>query len=588
MTQSMVENCGIAVPMGVLRCATWSGFLLAALAVGCGESARSAATGAAPAHGDADACQDTPGTCPTPFRLPLGDYAQVELRGDFRDGGWVDGQPLGIDGGAWTATLDLQAGSTIRYKFLVDGSRWVTDPANPRAEPDGVGGENSVLTAACVPARCLAETPNHETPATGGSPITSSGTSSSTSSGGVGGGPPVASEGDFDWRSAVMYFVFVDRFRNGDPSNDAPVPGVESRANYQGGDWQGVIQAIDSGYFADLGVNALWLTVPMDNPNDPGAGFDGHDYSGYHGYWPSDLNAPEEHFGTLERLQELVSKAHAHGLKVLFDYAMNHVHKSSPLFAEHADWFWPLDFDGKHCVCGQGCDWNDPTDQKRCWFTDYLPDWNFQNGNARAFSVDNAIQWAKDTGADGFRLDAVKHIELSWVSDLRARATSELEPDTKSRFYMVGETFESGNRDFIRSFVSPDLLDGQFDFPLRGQLVEKLLLRWGSMFDLESFVASNDSFYPGVMSTFLGNHDLARIIHLAEDAPPWGPWDNGGDAPWLHPPALPSERSAFERVAVAFTFLFTTPEIAETRSPQNPLPRCPLSSRSIYLCQPPA
>ena len=49
---------------------------------------------------------------------------------------------------------------------------------------------------------------------------------------------------------------------------------------------------------------------------------------------------------------------------------------------------------------------------------------------------------------------------------MRARANGELAWDQP--FYMVGETFD-GNRDLIKSYVNPDtMLDGQFDFPLRG------------------------------------------------------------------------------------------------------------------------
>ena len=39
---------------------------------------------------------------------------------------------------------------------------------------------------------------------------------------------------------------------------------------------------------------------------------------------------------------------------------------------------------------------------------------------------------------------------------------------------MVGETF-TGDRDLIDYYVDPSMLDGQFDFPLRMELVDKLL-----------------------------------------------------------------------------------------------------------------
>ena len=284
-------------------------------------------------------------------------------------------------------------------------------------------------------------------------------------------------------------------------------------------------------------------------------GTDGHLYTGYHAYWPSDLDAVEEHFGTLETLTQLVEAAHARGIKVVLDYAMNHVHSDNPLFTSNPDWFWPLDYNGAQCVCGQGCDWNDGYEQKRCWFTDYLPDWNFTNDQARAFSVNNAVEWIEKTGIDGFRLDAVKHIELEWLLDLRTRVAEEIETATGERFYMVGETFESGDRDLIKSFVGPDRLDGQFDFPLRAVLVETLLRRSGTMNDLDSFLTTNDGYYSGIMSTFIGNHDIARVIHTALDQP-WGAWDNGD--PWGAPPGLPDYGAPFERVALGFTFLYTT------------------------------
>jgi len=476
-----------------------------------------------PAAGDDDCVEaDTP--CPVVFRFPLDGAHTVELRGDFAPDGWDVGVPLQIDGTEFRTEVAVAEGTTIAYKFVVNGSEWVNDPLNPDSEPDGVGGVNSVVTASCGYQICPVDE------------------------------PPLI-PGAFDWRSAVMYFVFVDRFNNGDSDNDASVSGVESQADYQGGDWAGVIAKIEEGYFEQLGVNALWLTVPMDNTSNAGLGFDGHMYSAYHGYWPVDLDAVEERFGTLDTLNQLVEAAHARGIKVLLDYAMNHVHADNPLVSQNPDWFWPLDYNGQSCVCGIGCDWNDDYENKRCWFTDYLPDWNFQNAAARAYSVDNALSWIAKTGVDGFRLDAVKHIELDWLLDLRARVAAEVEPATGEHFYMVGETFESADRDLIKYYVGPDRLDGQFDFPLRAVLVETLLRRSGTMYDLDAFLATNDDYYPGVMSTFIGNHDIARVIHTAEDQP-WGAWDNGD--PWNSPPSLPSYAAPFERLAVAFTLLFTT------------------------------
>lgn len=499
-------------------------------ALGCGAGSSDNSSGGSGAGG-APPCTPIGSTCAMSFSFPLSNESSVELRGDFAAGAWEQGVPMEIDAGSWRVTIQAPAGEVVRYKFFVNGKDWVLDPANPNVEDDGLGSQNSVKAVECA------------------NPICEEG------EGGQGAG---VAPGAFDWRSAVLYFVFVDRFKNGDVTNDNPVAGVETPANYQGGDYAGLLETIESGYFEELGVNALWLTVPMDNPNLIGPGADGHAYSAYHGYWPSDLQKVEEHFGDMALLKQVIAAAHDRGIKVLFDYAMNHVHESNPLFTEQPGYFWSLDFEGRYCVCGDGCSW-DGYEGRRCWFRDYLPDWNFQSAEARAASVDNAMWWIKETGVDGYRLDAIKHIETVWVEDLRKRVNAEVD-QTQGRFYMVGETFETGNRDVIRQYVGEDLLDGQFDFPLRGAVVENILRRQGTMFDLDNFLATNDTYYPGVMSTFIGNHDIARVIQTALDSP-WGTWDNGGDSNWNNPPGQPPSRSPYERVGLGFTFIFTTPGV---------------------------
>jgi len=341
------------------------------------------------------------------------------------------------------------------------------------------------------------------------------------------------------------------------------VANVATEANYQGGDLKGVLDKIEEGYFTDLGVNILWLTAPIDNADSSGYGVDGHDYAAYHGYWPKELDQVEARVGTMDDLRKVVDAAHARGIRVVLDYVMNHVHTESSVFRDHPDWFWPLELPGGgQCTCGGGCSWAGE-EGRRCWFVPYLADFNFNNPAARSFSVDNAIQWIVDSGVDGYRLDAVKHIETQWILDLRSRIRSEIEPVSGERFYMVGETFD-GDRGLIGSYVDPDtMLDGQFDFPLRAKLVSILLRREGSMSDLASFISDNDTFYgPGsIMGTFIGNHDLPRAVHIAEDWSMFEPWDAGTSRGWYDRPSLPDYASPFERLAVAYTFLMTSPGI---------------------------
>jgi glycosidase len=355
-----------------------------------------------------------------------------------------------------------------------------------------------------------------------------------------------------------MYFALIDRLNDGDPSNNATVTGAEFPGQYQGGDFKGIQQKIEAGYFTDLGINTIWITSPLDNTWTAYRGSDGHMYSGYHGYWPKDATLIDSHYGTEQDLKDMIASAHAHGINILIDYVMNHVTIDSPTYIQNPGWFWPDDNgQGGNCVCGQGC----PTFNTVCWFDTFLPTFDMLNGDARRWSVANAITWAKELGIDGFRLDAVKQVETVWFTDTRARANAEVAWDQK--FYMVGETFD-GNRDLIKSYVDPNtMLDGQFDFPLRGAVLGTLLHRSGAMSDLSGFVASNDTYYgPGsVMSTFLGNHDVPRAIEHALDTPMFDPWDGGKSDAWSNQPSLPASSNPFQRLAVAYTFLFTSPGI---------------------------
>jgi glycosidase len=271
----------------------------------------------------------------------------------------------------------------------------------------------------------------------------------------------------------------------------------------------------------------------------------------------------DSHVGSEAEMRALVDAAHARGIKVILDYAMNHVHSESPLYQDHADWFWPNDNgQGGNCVCGDGCDW-EGEQGRRCWFRDYLPDFNFTNPDALAWSVNNAVTWAKNTGVDGYRLDAVKHIESSWIYNLRTRVREEIESQTGESFYMVGETY-SPDIGLISSYVDPlTQLDGQFDFPLRAELSRTILRRDGSLVDLANFMASSSGAYhpQSVMSTFIGNHDLPRAIHIAEDTPMFGDWDSGQSRAWDNRPTQPNYKAPYERLAMAFTFLMTSPGV---------------------------
>ena len=78
----------------------------------------------------------------------------------------------------------------------------------------------------------------------------------------------------FSWDNASVYFVLTDRFYNGDTSNDhsygRSVGEVDAdnyatrQGTFHGGDLKGLTDKLEEGYFDKLGINAIWITAPMN------------------------------------------------------------------------------------------------------------------------------------------------------------------------------------------------------------------------------------------------------------------------------------------------------------------------------------
>lgn len=76
------------------------------------------------------------------------------------------------------------------------------------------------------------------------------------------------------------------------------------------GDINGIIQKLD--YFKEIGVNLLWLTpiyVSLQNDN-------GYDVADYYNVNPD--------YGTMENVENLITKADKLGIKIMFDMVLNH------------------------------------------------------------------------------------------------------------------------------------------------------------------------------------------------------------------------------------------------------------------------
>ncbi len=348
----------------------------------------------------------------------------------------------------------------------------------------------------------------------------------------------------------TLYFAIIDRFMNGVRENDAPVPDprLHRLANYLGGDLEGLGFALDEGYFERLGIDALWVSPPFEGPAKAYAdALPPHRlFSGYHGYWPLTLSRIDPRLGTAAALRRLADRARAKGMLLLLDVVFKHVHEESDLPRRHPEWFGSAKLpDGRANI--RLYDEHPLT----TWFDAFLPAFDFGNAACRTHLAAEGAALRAKYGLDGFRLDAVKHIPAPFFAELR-RA---LEAAGGKPPLLLGETI--ADRATITSYIGPDLLDGQFDFPLYHAIVPALATESRGMNTLlASLDASAREYPPGaVMSNLLGNHDFPRFLAYADGDVAEN--EDGRERAYDAEPVAVDRASSHEKLRLAFSLLFS-------------------------------
>jgi len=372
-------------------------------------------------------------------------------------------------------------------------------------------------------------------------------------------GKPVDNESPKSWYDAIIYSLMIDRFHNGDPSNDNPVKhdSLFTSANYNGGDFQGIINKINEGYFNQLGINTFWISPIVDNTNNAYREYPAPHryYTGYHGYWPISLQGVEEHFGDMNLAKELISKSHQNGIKVLLDFVANHVHEEHPLWKENRDWFGVLELpDGRKNLRL----WDEY--RLTTWFEPYMPSFDF-TGSKEALETmtDNAIWWLKETNADGFRHDAVKHVPNEFWRLLTKKIKEQIEIPDRTQVYQIGETF--GGYDLISSYVSNGQLNSQFNFNLYDTAIPVFLDTESSFELLDNQMQKTFQVY-GVnhlMGNLVSSHDKIRYMAYAD-----GDLEiNDGRASeiaWTNPPKVDNP-SSYDKLKLHLAYILTIPGV---------------------------
>ena len=377
----------------------------------------------------------------------------------------------------------------------------------------------------------------------------------------------------------MIYFVMIDRFANGDLSNDhggmsggASIDGFNPKDTgfYHGGDLAGLKSKIP--YIKSLGFTAIWVTPVV---RQLAVARDGSG-AAYHGYWGAGFDQVDSHLGTMAEFKDFVSSAHESGLQVVLDIVVNHTAdviklqrsweyvplEQKPYLALSGSTYKPFNVE---TLSGSP---NFPTlDQlsetesfpkvpsvpvglenikSPAWLNDLK---NYHNRGDSMFQGESSLfgdfyglddtftesptvvkgwtdvftDWIRDTDIDGFRIDTARHVNPKfWKAFLPAMRTEALSKN-KEYFPMWAEAFDS-DPSATSYWVKNANFSEMLDFPFQDRIMSFIQgQRSGNALAL---LFNSDDLYTTATSnadkqiTFLGNHDMGRVGMFINNAFP--------------------------------------------------------------------
>jgi glycosidase len=157
-----------------------------------------------------------------------------------------------------------------------------------------------------------------------------------------------------------------------------------------------------------LGVDVLWLMPihPIGEANRKGS------LGSY--YAAKDYLAVNPEFGTEQDLRDLVTAAHARGLRVILDWVPNHVSPDNALTRTHPEFFW-RDEKG-NLTPPHGTDWTD------------VVQFDFNAPGLLEYQANVLLHWIKNFGIDGFRCDVAWGLPTPFWNEVVQRVRA-VKPD---------------------------------------------------------------------------------------------------------------------------------------------------------------
>jgi len=369
-----------------------------------------------------------------------------------------------------------------------------------------------------------------------------------------------------DWvKNGIIYQIFPDRFRNGNPANDpdfkewyyegkrslpasgrintdfqeyyhlvkwddvaalTQAPHTNDRRDWMafyGGDIEGVRQKLD--YLQSLGVTIVYFNPLFEAKST-------------HKYDAADYRKIDPHFGTNEEFKTFVKEAKARGIRIILDIVFNHSGNAHWAFKDAVEkgpaspyysWFTFKQYPLPQGWPNVGYAWK-PGDYYNCWwgFGD-LPDLNFDlsrddkaeipirdvkdaqpNLALVNYLLDATEYWLKEADADGVRLDVPNEVPF-WFWKVFNKRVKKVKPDA----YIVGELWGNAS-----DYVKPGMYDAVMNYAFFRDPVLKFLCNGqGTAAEFDAALATGRLTYPrqsvAVQMNLIDSHDTVRYLTQA-------------------------------------------------------------------------
>jgi len=340
---------------------------------------------------------------------------------------------------------------------------------------------------------------------------------------------------------AVYYFVFPERFRNGDPAND-PQPGqrryqnhtVERHARWNeapfkpgsgdgsdsvfnndffGGDLAGIIDKLD--YIRALGANALYMTPVFTAPSN-------------HKYDTADFRTIDPAFGTNADFTRLTQAAAQRGMRVIPDASLNHVGSDSLYFDRYGNHATGPDgrpnvgafADARIRTDSPWASWftfdatqTTPQRQYRGWAGEQdLPELNKNAPGWRDFAYrapDSVTRTWLQRGAAGWRMDVAPYVPDDFWREWRT-VVKQTDPEAIT----IAETWHDASRHLLG-----DMFDSTMNYVFRNVALDYAAGGAASA-AVKPLELLREQYPPQALHALmnlLSSHDVPRALHQLGD-----------------------------------------------------------------------